>query len=336
MAEVNQTVPPSAAGPVLDQAAPAAQPTWPRVVGVVLAAGLLGALVWLVVRGWGRVPKEALRPDWWLLAASFALFRFAVLVSRLRWLAVLRSLGGRLSVGRAYVIGVLSQLGRYVPGKVAIVATNVYLCAREGISLRVAVMAAAYDQALLLISGGMIVTFWLGVSSQVLPAAYRWVSLGATAAGIAALHPRVVRAVVAVAGRLFRRQVAVEGLSYGTMARLGLGYIVAWGAMGLPFYLFVAAFHEMPAARVVDCTGILALALVVGLVALFAPAGIGFREGAIAALLSAYMPLPLAAAIALAFRVHLVLGELCDVVVALLLRARQRGPARALEDRRHA
>lgn len=284
-----------------------------------LALGIIGGLAWVVVRQWRRLPPGALVPNWWLVAASFVAFRVAGIVVSLRWRAVLRALGGRLSAWQAYRIMAYAALGLYVPGKVVMVAARSYLSARQGVPLRVATLSVLYDIALNLISAALIVPVWLAVSGSGVPEQYRWASAGAAALGLCLLHPALVSRVVRLGGRLLRRPVEVAGLSYPTLLRLIAGYLSVWAMHGAAFWLFVRAFHQAPLLYVADCAGMMALSLCIGLLVVLAPAGLGVREGVLTGILSLSMPLALAATIALALRVFLTLGELCNIGAVFLL-----------------
>ncbi len=290
-----------------------------RLAGSAVSIIILALLVSVVISRWKDLPKNGLNPNWWFLLASFIMFRFASVASVLRWRATLKASGGILSVTQAFVIITLAMLGRYVPGKVMTIAGQLYFCARERVNVASAAIAAMYDQVLNVIGAAIIVSLWMGISNLGLPYSFRWASLCVVALGTTGLHPRIVAVVTAFVCRILRRKTVQKVLSYGTMLRLETAYLLVWLLFGISFYLFVIAFYDLPLSRVIDCAGILAVSTILGVIVVFAPAGLGVREGAITALLSLYMPIPIAAAIALAFRVHLTLGELFNVAVALIL-----------------
>jgi len=311
----------AAAGDLGKVRAPADTPPrrWRRVGGLALALGILCGLGWVIVHQWRRLPPGALVPNWWLVAASFAAYRVSIVAVSLRWRAVLRALGGRLSGWQAYRILAYAALGLYVPGKVAMVAARSYLSAREGVPLRVAMLSVLYDIALNLISAALVVPLWLAVSGSGVPGHYRWVSAGVAALGLCLLHPALVSHVVRLGGLLLGRPIEVASLSYPTMLRLIAGYLNVWAMQGAAFWLFVRAFCDVPLLYVADCAGMMALSLCIGLLVVIAPAGLGVREGVLTGVLSLSMPLALAAAIALALRVFLSVGELLNVGAVFLL-----------------
>jgi len=219
----------------------------------------------------------------------------------------------------AEVAGRAAGVGLYVPGKVAMAAARSVLAAREGVLLRIATLSALYDIALNLLGAALVVPLWLAVSEAPIPAQYRWVSVGVALLGLALLHPALVSRAVRLGGWLLRRPLRVEGLSYAQIARLVLGYVLVWGIYGAALWLFVRAFRDVPLLYVADCTGMLALSLCAGFLALIVPAGLGVREGVLAGVLSLTMPLPLAVAIALALRVFVTLGQACGLGFVFLL-----------------
>ena len=299
-----------------------------RFAGAAASVGILVLIASVVISRWQDLPKDGLNPNWWLLLASFLMFRIASVASVIRWRATLRASGSVLSITQAFVVVTLAMLGRYVPGKVLTLAGQLYFCARERVSVANAAMTAMYDQVLNAIGAAIIVGLWMGLSDLGLPASFRWASLCVVVMGTAGLHPRVVEFATALICRVLRRKAVQKALSYGTMLRLESAYIFVWLLFGIAFYLFVISFYDLPLSRIIDCAGILAVSTILGVIVVIAPAGLGVREGAITALLSLYMPIPIAAAMALAFRVHLTLGELVNVAAALTLNRRVRRTGR--------
>ena len=108
----------------------------------------------------------------------------------------------------------------------------------------------------------------------------------------------------APSGRLDRQSVLAGS---GSACR-GRPVLVVWGMYGLAFWTTGCALFAIPASDIPRYIGVFALAWLAGLVAFFAPGGIGVREAVIAALLAG--PLGQADAIVLAATSRIVLSTI--------------------------
>ena len=292
---------------------------WGRVLGIAIGAALIGVLTTVLVRRWRELPEGVLRPSWWLLAATVPLFVAATAVLALQWRAIVKALGEKMSPREAIGIHFLSQVGKYVPGKVALLVGKFYLCVRQGMSRRVAALSVAYEQAFTLVAGALVVfacALWTRV--PVLQS-YRIVLLPAVLLGVACLHPRVVRLVLRAIARMLPGQVNLRELGGRVSVWLVIRYALSWTFAGLAFYILACGLHEMPLSYLPDCIGILTLSTIAGFLAVITPAGLGVREATMSALLSAHMPVGAAIAISLALRVVVTLAEIVCLLSALLL-----------------
>jgi hypothetical protein len=106
-----------------------------------------------------------------------------------------------------------------------------------------------------------------------------WVATAAAFAGLGALL---------ALGSVLRERVTGPNVLPALAAAPGaiVLYLVVWGLYGLAFWTTARALFAIPASDIPRYIGIFALAWLVGLVAFFAPGGIGVREAVIAALLT--------------------------------------------------
>ena len=94
---------------------------------------------------------------------------------------------------------------------------------------------------------------------------------------------------------------------------LGL-YLPAWIGYGIAFGWLWSAFPALPPVFWPAAVGSLAGAYFLGYAAIFAPAGVGVREGALALLLAPWMGAPAAAVLAVIARLWMTLAELLPVL----------------------
>lgn len=180
----------------------------------------------------------------------------------------------------------VSQLGKYVPGKVWAFAGRVALCTREGLSVLEASASVLYEQVFLLLSAAIVgllgVVFLPPKSTQVPIAA---LTLGGLAVFVIA-HPAVIRRGFAFACRILKRDPVPFRMK--TAQYLGmLGWYLSFQVLaGFSFFLVAKSFAALSWELLPSFVSVYALAWAAGFIAFFAPAGLGVREGIMLALLS--------------------------------------------------
>jgi uncharacterized membrane protein YbhN (UPF0104 family) len=90
------------------------------------------------------------------------------------------------------------------------------------------------------------------------------------------------------------------------------------------FYLFIDSVYPVAPQYILFLTGALAASTMLGLMAIFAPSGLGVREGALVYLLSFVMAAPVAVIISILTRIWMTLIEIGLIGVIYLSRKFQR------------
>jgi glycosyltransferase 2 family protein len=264
-----------------------------------------------------------LRPG--LLVVSVLVLSAVLLWGVLVWQLVLRRCGIRvpfLALARAWF---LSNLSRYVPGVVWQFLALAQLGTGVGLTPAVTVMSLMVQMGFLLLSAAALGVWLLPLSlagplAPVLPV-LRW----AAPLVLVAVHPRIIRGALALVRRATRRTMPDWGGSWLD----GVGFLVlsagSWFLYGGAFFLFLRSFVDLPASAFPAVTAINALAFIVGYAVVIAPAGVGFKETALALLLGGMLPAGVAASLAVLARLWTISGELLPAM-SLVLR---RSPVRA-------
>jgi hypothetical protein len=253
------------------------------------------------------------RPDPWRLSASVVLLLAVFVYVGGLWSRMVREFGGpALKIGVAVWILFLGNLGRYVPGKIWQLAGLTYLAGKRGVSLPVASSSAVLGQVFALGAAACIAALGaaLGATSRYPEALLPWALALAGLIALTTMFPVVLRFILRIAFKLSRRQHEVPDVAAGFGARwLGL-YMPAWLGYGIAFGLLWSSFPALPAVFWPAAVGGFAGAYFVGYAALFAPAGVGVREGALALMLAPWTGATEAAVLAVIARLWMTLAEL--------------------------
>jgi len=273
-----------------------------RFLGLALVVVLLAVLGQLLHSRWQELPAQVLAPNWSRLAGAVLMLLGSSAMSALQWRRIVIVLGHKLSVIEAIYIHFFVQAGKYLPGRVMLVVGKVMLAARQGLPVQGATASVIYEQVLFLMSGAWSVLLFTSLASADVIGRHRPIILAVFLAGFALLHPAVIRQIFRAVRWVSQSEIVVPALSYRATLGLLVGYCVPWLISGGAFYLFVTALAPLGLRLLPDMAAVVGLAGVLGLVSVFAPAGLGVREAVLTALLSVYFSLPVGVAIALAFR----------------------------------
>lgn len=262
------------------------------VTGVLLVAALWFASS-VMAAHWASVRDAslALQPRWASvgLSATMVLACYAVLIET--WRRMVRTWGSALAPGDAARIWFVSNLGRYVPGKVWQIGAMGLLAQRAGVAPDAAV-GSSLVLAIVNILAGLVVILGTGRSAldtlSLPPAATAAASAAAVLATLAL--PWLLPSIIRFFNRMSGRQLAPPQIPLMAIAAAFVGCSVAWVGYGVAFATFAGALVPTPAAAGVGGhVAAFALSYLAGYLAVFAPGGIGVRELSLAALLTAWL-----------------------------------------------
>jgi uncharacterized membrane protein YbhN (UPF0104 family) len=287
--------------------------------GQVSLAVLVGVFVyrslsdhWTEFRGLS-FPEE-IQPGRIALAALLVWLAYGLLIAG--WRILLRGWGQQLSLKTAARIWCLSNLGRYLPGKVWSIAGLAVLAPRAGVAGWAAAASAVAMQALAVGTGVAVVA---ATSPGAAPPVRLAVAFAIAMGSVFLLTARPLTAAVAraTAGRLPVTPLPTSAVVFGAGAALA-----SWFLYGAAFWLITLGFTPATPTTLTMAVGSFTAGYIVGLLALFTPGGLGVREMVLVGLLTPAVGGGPAIVVAVASRLLLTLTE---VVAALATLAFGRG-----------
>lgn len=244
----------------------------------------------------GHDQLESVSVQWRWLVLAGCTYAVGWLPSIWFWRKLMRSLGARIryaDVTRAYCCG---HLGKYIPGKAMVLIIRAGLMKDRGCAAAPAALTATYE-TLLMMGAGLCIAIALSPSTG-WP---HWIKPLATSpiipfvlVTVACLlfYPLIAKLLTIVAVKMIPADMLREGRDIRIRPKLiGAGllaFVVSWSMSGLSLGFTLQAvsnesfqIHGWPV-----WTGAVAIATVVGFLAVFAPGGMGVREGMLLEVLS--------------------------------------------------
>ncbi|HEY2027321.1 MAG TPA: hypothetical protein VGG78_09945 [Gemmatimonadaceae bacterium] len=303
-----------------------------RIAGWALAALVVAFVGRALIHDLRELATQPVSPhvrwSWVVLSGVVFLTAHAVLVQT--WRTVLATWDARLPFWSAARIWSVSNLGRYLPGKIWQIGAMGAMAREVGVS-PVAASGSAVLGTLVNILAGFVVALiggraLLERSSEgrgtiaLLIVALAFAVLAAAPLAV----PRLALLVGRMSGRPLRATLPARAVLYALA-----GNIVAWTLYGAAFELFTGGVLGRVAGGYGEYLAAYTISYLLGYLALFAPAGIGVREGAMMTVLTfaGLATRPEAALVAVTSRVWLTLLEVVPgFVFWALAAARRRSP----------
>ena len=259
-------------------------------------------VVWFIgaelVRQWRefRGTPFVVHPNWMIIVASGLVFlaTHAVLVETLRrillvWNAESGSRRAHLSFLTVARLWSISNFGRYVPGKVWGIGAMAAMAQQAGVQ-GVAAAGSAVLSTIVNISTGILVALVAGWRAfDRLSQGRTWLGLallGAAVVGLA-LMPMLLPRMLDVVRRVTGRSVSVTSIPPRAVYTALAGNLLSWLMYGAAFQVFVLGVLGDAPGSFADYVTAYAWPYILGYLAVFAPGGLGVREGALAVALVA-------------------------------------------------
>jgi len=274
-----------------------------RRVRVVAQILLVAALIFVALKVrsiWHGGHVELGKVDWLALAGSFLLGGLGTAAGAFIWLVILDGLGVKPRLRWAGLF-FQAQLGKYIPGSVWQYAGRATVARANGLPVRPVGVSLAVEFAAAAIAAGSMAGFLLGWWGALLLAAI---------------------AVLLVAGG---RPTRLRLPAFVTV-KATLLYLPVWLLLGASFWLCARGLVPVSAHDLTFYMGAFAVAWLAGLLAIYAPGGIGVREAVLVALLHGRLGAADALVVAAASRLLLILVDVILAGVAAAALRRGRGP----------
>ena len=262
---------------------------------------------------WNKIAEYDWSMNYYFLTSSFLLLIAGSILMGIGWNLILRALGARLSYKRALKIFFITDLAKYVPGKVWTLVGKVYLCAKEGIPVAKTSASVVILPLIQVVSGMLIflasLPFWTKTSDFMNNLYFLFPLIPI---GLILLHPAImIRPLNFVLTKLKQKPVELN-IRYRDILLILLLWCGFWALVGVTYYFLVVSVSFFPVSWLPVAIGIFAIA---GVSQFLTPSGIGVLEGVLTVLLGLYLPVHIAILIALLARVWKTMGELVSVAI---------------------
>jgi hypothetical protein len=294
----------------------------------VFAAGLFLAVVaflgWGVLREWDTLRTYPWQLSFGYLMLASGFHSLALGVTFVVWHLMLRRLGHVDDARTNAYIYYLSTLAKRIPSAIWYVGGRLVMYQRVGVARSATLNAVALETVLIGCAGALVYVALL----PFYPWTSAWITWLLLALGISLLliffiRPRwMLEATNLALRRCGRDPIQVVVRRRDLMLWLGI-YLLPWPLAGVSLFFMIQSMTPGMATNLAVIVGVSTLSMLVALISLILPAGLGLKEFTIAALMSAWMPLSVGVVVAISYRVLQTFDEVLWAALAYRLFGRR-------------
>lgn len=285
-----------------------------KIVSYLAILAILFFLSKILFDNWQKVKDYDFSFNYFYLIISFIVLILSIISLFLIWNRILRFLEPKqkLSGFKAIKISIYSWFGRYLPGKAWMFLGRIYLGEKEGLSRKTLTLSVVYEIVLSIASAFLFALIFIGIAFGARFSEYYAISLVAVVFGFVFVHPRVLHFLVNFVLRKIKKvEMPLDGfLGTSDIIQVIFYYFIAHFLNGAAFFFLIRSLANLTFYDMIGIIGIFVLAATLGIVAIFAPSGLGIREGALVIFLQFYFPISIAVLISLIARIWAILGEI--------------------------
>lgn len=281
-----------------------------KIIKIAFGALALIFMAWYFYKNRDEFSEKITSVDLGVFALSM-LFYFVYKLSLASLFHYITKLNGcSIRYGKALTAYLLSILGKYIPGKVFMLAARLTYYKEEDAPLSKVTVCFFIENVCTLLGAGMLFILSLFFFPNELLGSYRWLTILLIAAFFVIIHPKIINIILKVIGKIFKKDLEIP-MKYPQILKVVLMFIGNWLIVGFGFFMLVRSVN--PAVgwnEMLFCAGVYGISAIMGILAIFAPSGLGVREGIIMAGLMLIMPESDAAVISVVSRLWQTVAEL--------------------------
>jgi glycosyltransferase 2 family protein len=216
--------------------------------------------------------------DYFRLILACLLTLLAVFAGALGWRFILHSLGQRLNWRVSFHSHLSANLAKYIPGYAWQLVGKAYLTNQAGVSGRVVSTAMFLELSeLLLLGAGLSLAL---VPKELVQPFLEQLKFNISIQVIHYLGVLVIFLTPLITALILVKTKKFTGVELALLPFIASNLIIflGWLFFGLSFWFIGLAFFPLPASSVFDFIFTLAASVLIGLVIIFIPVGIGIRE----------------------------------------------------------
>jgi len=280
-----------------------------KIYSMVLFIVVLAFVLYYIIESFHDLSAHLQQINYTSLFLSFFFTLISYLLSLFIWIDIAAAFGLKTSFMSAARAWSLSQLGKYIPGKAALILVR--LDAYENHPIRTIAVATVVEFITAVIAACLLILFSIFFMKNLIPEYLRIIASLSSLFLLIFLHPKLLKYLTNILLVFFKREPIEDFPSFGLILKFVFINMLIGIPYGLGLFYSMDCFADLSFSYLIPMIGIYYAASLAGIAALFAPAGLGVREGIIFLILPAIIAKGVVIAGTIMIRIVSIAVEIC-------------------------
>jgi uncharacterized membrane protein YbhN (UPF0104 family) len=272
-----------------------------------------------LIKNWQNIPFDSLHFNSVNLIVSFVFLVLNFLLFIQGWRCIVHRLGGAVTYKTSFWLISLSQVAKYIPGGIWFTLGRVYLAKDMKLKAEIIALSVVIETVLTFLVCILLFLLSIVFSEQHTPAHSLFV-IPIFIIFLIILQPSILNKLINFALKIFKRPAIHLSMSYTQLLTLSLYFLGFLIAQLIGFYFLINSIYPLAISKMFELITAYTVSWMAGFIVIFAPSGLGVREGVMTLLLSPILPTPLAIAISFIARVWMIVFEIVIFFVGLIVK----------------
>ncbi len=262
-----------------------------------------------LIKNWSSIPFENIHFSLIHLFVSFIFLLINYIVFVEAWRTIIIKIGGLIDFKNAFWVMSASQTAKYIPGGIWFALGRMHLGRTEELKAETIGISVIIETGLTFLVGILICVLSIyagGLREKVnfvfmIPILIFFVVI---------LYPPILNTLINTGLKIIRKPEINLNISYCQILQISVYFFGLWIAQIIGFYFLINAIYPVSLSKIFHISAAYTISWMSGFIVIFAPGGLGVREGMMSLLLSSFLPSPLAIAISFLSRVWITVFEI--------------------------
>jgi glycosyltransferase 2 family protein len=292
-----------------------------NVLSALLVLSIIAYIIYIIISYWNTIKSYPWTFRYPVLIASFLVSYLTFLAIPLIMQIMLRIFDFKASFCACYRIIYLSQLGKYVPGKVWNMIAQYYLGRQHGIPKK-DITAVTLLQVIINNLAGLylaVLSSLIIMNEKIFLFCLPFIVISPIIFFL--ISPDKLGRFFSLVYRIMKKEVITIDFSFNVrdLIPVFLLYFINWIFVGISVFLFIDSVYPLELSNLIYIISIVSISWLIAYLMIFTPAGLGAREGMMTLLLLPMMAAPIALTITILMRIWEIIVDLFAILIAVMI-----------------